>query len=307
MTQTGGLTGTGGDPESGGAAGAAGSGSSGGGGVGADCEFRAAERIVIPNLTGDAWGSTLSADGLTLYFSADTNGSNGIWRATRADRGAIFSEAQAVSFSHFTDETRIPFLSFDGGRLYFTRDSSESGLDTGYDLVVAEQTTGPTSFGAPSAVGGVNSAYNDRRAWLSDDELRIVFVSDRTEGEGDDDLWEAARDTPSDDFSDTVNLPGINTASSEDSPTLSPDGLTLYFVSDRVAPGAAGGKDIYRASRQDPDGTFGDVVNLTVLNSAQTEADLALSHDGQELFFSTKRGPAAGATAEIWRSVWECL
>src|SRR5690348_18377039 len=42
---------------------------------------------------------------------------------------------------------------------------------------------------------------------------------------------------------------GINSASDDLGPGISKDGLSLYFASNRVAPGAQGGQDIYVAQR----------------------------------------------------------
>src|SRR5262245_28511951 len=61
----------------------------------------------------------------------------------------------------------------------------------------------------------------------------------------------------------------INTLFNEQHPALSPDGLSLYFVSDR--PGGLGGFDIYAAHRTDRDSFWEDPVAVGPLNSAASE------------------------------------
>lgn len=95
-------------------------------------------------------------------------------------------------------------------------------------------------------------------------------------------------------WSTPVNLgPPINTAARELSPALSPDELSLYFVSDR--PGGLGERDIWVSRRactdwQNPQCAWGDPVNLgPAVNSAALESCATLSRDGHRLFFCSVR------------------
>ncbi len=76
----------------------------------------------------------------------------------------------------------------------------------------------------------------------------------------------------------------INTAANEQGPTLSRDGLTLYFGSDRQ--GALGFFDIWVAKRACLECPWGLPVHLgPVVNSAASETGPSLSLDGHQLFF----------------------
>jgi outer membrane protein OmpA-like peptidoglycan-associated protein len=78
----------------------------------------------------------------------------------------------------------------------------------------------------------------------------------------------------------------INTGYSESSASLSPDGKTLYFTSNR--PGGKGGYDIYRSTLE-PTGLWGTPVNLgDDVNSSEDEATPFVSPDGKYLWFSSK-------------------
>ena len=68
-------------------------------------------------------------------------------------------------------------------------------------------------------------------------------------------------------------------------PALSPDGQTLYFVSD--IPGGLGGKDIYRASRTSPGSPWSRPENLgTDINTRGNELFPFVRHDGTLYFAS---------------------
>jgi len=77
---------------------------------------------------------------------------------------------------------------------------------------------------------------------------------------------------------------GVNTSEFESSPRISPDGLTLHFASLRA--GGHGGWDIYRATRNSPEGPFTQVSNLgPPVNTGVSEAFGEISADGRKLIF----------------------
>lgn len=65
-------------------------------------------------------------------------------------------------------------------------------------------------------------------------------------------------------------------------PFLTPDGNTMYFVSNM--PGGKGGTDVYYCKRN-VDGTWDDAVNLEVVNTSGNERSVAL--DDRYFYFST--------------------
>jgi outer membrane protein OmpA-like peptidoglycan-associated protein/tetratricopeptide (TPR) repeat protein len=78
-----------------------------------------------------------------------------------------------------------------------------------------------------------------------------------------------------------VNLPG----SWESQPSISADGRTLYFVSDRT--GGFGGYDIYRSLKSDA-GEWGTPINLgPMINSTGNEKSPFIHPDGKSLYFSS--------------------
>jgi hypothetical protein len=78
----------------------------------------------------------------------------------------------------------------------------------------------------------------------------------------------------------------INTKSIESNPTLSPDGSTLYFISDRKS--GYGGKDIW-ASERLSNGNWSEPYNMGKnINSAEDEESPFLMSDGVTMYFSSK-------------------
>src|SRR5213595_940848 len=74
-------------------------------------------------------------------------------------------------------------------------------------------------------------------------------------------------------WSAPVNLgPVINSGASDQGPAISPDGLSLYFTSNR--PGGLGGPfDMYVSHRASVNDPWGSLVNLSALNTSSDEGN----------------------------------
>ncbi|MCU0916369.1 MAG: hypothetical protein MUC88_17670, partial [Planctomycetes bacterium] len=105
-------------------------------------------------------------------------------------------------------------------------------------------------------------------------------------GYGSGDLWvsrRTAKDTP---WGKPQNLgPVLNTANFEGCPSISADGLSLYFASQR--PGGYGYIDLYMTTRQSTDDAWGPPVNLGApINTWNSEATPFISPDGLSLYYA---------------------
>lgn len=91
-----------------------------------------------------------------------------------------------------------------------------------------------------------------------------------------------------------MNLgPTINTTANENNPTLSPDGLSLYFTSDRAD--ELGLTDIWVSHRTCEDCPWEAPVNLgSPINTGSTDIAPTISIDGHLLFFASGRAPEGG-------------
>src|SRR6266566_8419601 len=102
-------------------------------------------------------------------------------------------------------------------------------------------------------------------------------------------------------WSEPVNLgPLVNSSALDGNAGLSPDGLTLYFVSAR--PGGLGNTDIWVSHRQCAVCDWEVPVNLGApINSDAVEGAPTVSEDGRMLFFFSSR-PGGFGGADVYVS-----
>ena len=100
-------------------------------------------------------------------------------------------------------------------------------------------------------------------------------------------------------FGEPTNLgPNINTSSVEIDPSISADGLELFFESRR--PGGHGNADIYVSRRASKDDPWGPCMNIGApVNTANWEQSPSISADGLSLYFS----PWTGAVGSDYLAV----
>ena len=231
----------------------------------------------------------ISSDALDLYLSSDRTGGSGlrdIYLSTRPDISSSFglpSNLGVTINSTVTDSA--PSITSNNVALFFSSDRL-SGSGSG-DIWVS------VLSGAPNNVGSVNTTANDIAPDISPDGLTIFFTSDRSGGSGGNDIYMATRSTIPGAFGTALNLTTINTGFSDLGPTISSDGLSLYFTSDR--PGGFGGVDLYVSTRPDLISYFGSGVNLGAsINSSFNEMGPSISSDGSTLYYDSNRSGGFG-------------
>ncbi|HTA83177.1 MAG TPA: hypothetical protein VK783_09595 [Bacteroidia bacterium] len=143
----------------------------------------------------------------------------------------------------------------------------------------------------PQGISEINTKANDASIALSTDgQTLFTFKSSLQDG--------------GDIFVSTLNGnkwskperlgPTINTPFWEGSCSLSSDGKTLFFASER--PGGFGGRDIYMSSKQ-PNGSWGTARNLGKNINTTLDEDAPFMHpDGVTLFFSSEGWNSMGAS-----------
>jgi Tol biopolymer transport system component len=128
-----------------------------------------------------------------------------------------------------------------GAQLYF---SSTRGGDSD---VYASPQLADGSFGPAAAVPSLNTSSDDFRPNVRKDGLEVVFDSNRSGTLGGQDIWSSTRESVDDDWSTPIDLVAVNTPFTETRASLSWDGLTLTFGSNR--PGTEGMADVYESTR----------------------------------------------------------
>jgi hypothetical protein len=156
------------------------------------------------------------------------------------------------------------------------------------------------TFGEPVNLGPpINTEYDDSSPFISADGLSLYFTSLRPGGSGDSDIWVTRRASTKDDWGEPVNLgPTINTPSVEWHPSITADGLEIYFDSDRH--GGEGYWDLWMAKRESTDDDWSTPVNLgSTINTSGAEESSSISPDGLVLMWSTDRPDGYG-----WNDTW---
>jgi len=194
-------------------------------------------------------------------------------------------------------------ISADGLERYFT--SNRPGGSGSFDIWVSTRETIQDLWSEPMNLGPtVNSSYGDCNNGISADGLSLYIFSDRPGGSGSLDIWITTRMSISEPWGEPVNLGStVNSSAAEGPPSISTDGLSLFFESDR--PGGYGGNDIYVSTRATIDDPWGEPVNLgPTVNSSVWDWFPSLSADGLSLFFTSLRSGGVGGD-DIWLTTRE--
>jgi hypothetical protein len=191
----------------------------------------------------------LSADGHLLFFVSDRPGGQGstdIYVSRREDPKDDFGWSDAVNLGTDVNTTAAeagpdyaPSAEDGRANLYFVRGGiyyapvTRDGETRGPAVLVPELSDPITGPGHPS---------------VRQDGREIFFQSGRAGGLGGFDVWTSTRRSVHEPWSTPVNVGApINTALVEFQPTLSHDGRTLIFASNR--PGGLGGNDLWVSTR----------------------------------------------------------
>ena len=266
----------------------------------AHADFTFAEPVNLgPTINGAAsYGPCVSPDGLELYFSRD-DGDIYVARRTTPE-GEWGTPAKLGSPVNSPSSESGPCLSADGLSLYF--ESNRPGTLGNLDLWVATRATVSDDWGAPVNLGEpVNSAREDAGPSLSADGLELYFSSsNRPGGYGSRDLWVTTRATVNDKWGTPVNLgPGIHTSHSEATPSISPDGLVLFFDS---STGTVDSWDIYMTRRATRKDAWGPRINLgPPVNTTTWECAEKVSFDGSMLYWHSPR-PGGFSGCDMWQA-----
>ena len=178
------------------------------------------------------------------------------------------------------DDEYLPTLTANGRMLLFTRYNRESMEE---DFYFCRWIDGKWSKAVRMAEP-LNSDDNEGAGCISQDGRILYFTAcGRPDGAGRCDLYISYRKGGG--WSQPQNLgPAINSSGWESQPSLSIDGQTLYFVSDRK--GGQGGMDIWCSHLVE--GRWTSPVNLgPTINTPGDEKSPFIAFDNHRLFFSS--------------------
>jgi outer membrane protein OmpA-like peptidoglycan-associated protein len=176
----------------------------------------------------------------------------------------------------------FPALTADRETLVFTGLDNDSKDENIYLSRLKDNT-----WTSPETISDkINSSQNEGTASISADGRMLVFTScNNKKGIGSCDLFISYKNGET--WTSPVNLgPNVNTGEWESQPSLSADGRTLYFVSDRR--GGLGKRDIY-VSKIDSTGKWTKSQNLgNIINTYEDDLSPFIHANGKTLFFSSE-------------------
>ena len=153
------------------------------------------------------------------------------------------------------------------------------------------------TFGEPTMLGpNVNTSGSEGTPNTTADGLELYFEYRGTGSYGNGDIYVSRRETIGDLWGQAVNLgPSVNSSAHEVAPSLSADGLVLYFTSSR-----SGGDDIWLTTRETRDDPWSTPVKLgPPVNVKAHEFAPCISADSLSLYFTSQRSGGFGGD-DLW-------
>jgi hypothetical protein len=223
-----------------------------------DCPWQTPVNLGAPiNSAGQDGGPRLSIDGHLLFFQSDRRVGSAItdiYVSRRNDPNDDFGWGPPVLLGADVNVTAGSEAGADylqsaedgGGNLYFNRATVAVPLPEIYYAPVSRE--GET-LGPAIPVSELNEVTAiDQHATVRKDGREIFFSSNRAGGLGAFDIWTSTRRSVHDPWSPPVDIGApVNTPSTDQQPSLSSDGRTLVFASNR--PGGFGGSDLWISAR----------------------------------------------------------
>lgn len=192
-----------------------------------------------------------------------------------------------------------PAVSIDGSALYFTsrrlwEDSSNAEYidprtDTYLEDIYVSYKDFDGEWEIPVRLDVSTPSQNEATISVSADEGRIYIYNDLS---GNGDIYYSDFQSGRFETMHKFEILGVNTDSWEPHISVTPDGNTIYFVSDRK--GGFGGRDIYRITKL-PDGTWSEAYNLgSNINSPYDEDAPFIAIDNKTLYFASNNSLSIG-------------
>lgn len=239
----------------------------------------------------DAALESMSGQGQLSHAARPKDARNSVWNppeqlAIRTHSGVIMGR---------------PSISADGLTVVF--ESDQPGTLGQTDLWIATRASRDDAFSTAVNLGkDINSDRQEKDPCLSADGLTLYFaVVDDPYGVGKTDLAVATRpDADSPFLAYDVLDDFVNSEVSDSCPSISADGLQLYFTSKRS--GGYGSSDIWIATRSHQDTPFRRIQNAGgVINTGGRETSPHISSDGLRLYFASTR-PGGFGRRDLWVS-----
>lgn len=213
-------------------------------------------------------------------------------------RGVFTNMGGAINTMNTPDYA--PTITLNKNTIIFTSKRSRSVVGNRPDenLFVSQKFNDIWGFAEP--LDQINSPFNEGSATLSQDGKTIIFTRcESPDGYGNCDLFEAILG-PDSTWIDVKNMGvNINGKAWESHPSLSPDGKTLYFASDRL--GGFGLSDIYYSRKVE--GKWTRALNMgPIINTRGNELSPFVHPVHKVLYFSSNGQLVNFGNYDIYKS-----
>jgi Tol biopolymer transport system component len=238
---------------------------------------------------------TVSADETELIFTSGRNGQQDLFVSTRPSTQAAWSEPVNLGLlvNDSISDDFSPRLSSDGGALYLGSFDRSGGFGKG-DMYVATRSSRQHPWGIATNLGArLNTEEFEAFPTPSADGKMLYFNRSTTFDSQDSDIWVTSRAGPEDEWGVPQRVPnGINSERAEFSPSLTADGNTLYFASER-----SGNIEVWVSRRGHRAEAWGTPQRLGADINVPRAMTLApfLSNDQRSIYFMSARPDSAGA------------
>ncbi len=213
---------------------------------------------------------------------------------SRQDRKEEWSEptlADSEGKLNTSSNDGAPIFNASFTTMYFTRCGNETEGSSNCNIWSVKRSG--KGWGDPQMLDlGADSTVTNGHPAISNDELILIFSSDRPGGKGGKDLWIATRSSITDKYKKPMNLSDmVNTPGDEVFPFFRND-TTLYFASNGH-PGL-GGLDVFKTTMRD--GKWTKPVNMQVpVNSAGDDFAMVFkAGEDQGVMSSNRKGGKGG-------------
>jgi outer membrane protein OmpA-like peptidoglycan-associated protein/tetratricopeptide (TPR) repeat protein len=253
------------------------------------------------NTSQEEYINSISTDENTLIFTRKMKKVNEVTQKSMPDEedffisykdpNGVWSFARAMSnqFNTHGNEGAMN-ISPDGIKMVFTASHRDDGLGR-CDIYISYRKgngwTTPVNMGP-----GVNGPSWDSNPCLSSDGKSMYYVSNRSGGLGNSDIWMVQMDEYGI-WGNAQNLGNnVNSKGSEMTPFIHPDGQTLYFSSNGHL--GMGNYDLYMCKR-DKNGKWSSPINLGYpLNDKENQMGILINSRGDLAYISSQQNGGEG-------------
>lgn len=238
-------------------------------------------------------GVRLSPNLEIAYLAAllENESQTDLFTASRPDPTSAFSHLTRIpGVSAPRTDQLDPTVSGDGRIIVFSRGQAGDNItDNLYGGLGYPPLAGFTGVHSIDTLDDPSTAI-DESPFLREDGRVLYFASSRVSSNKTDIYRAAVGDAGFDaGFVMPVSLSELNTQSSEVSPVVTPDELTIFFASDRIDMNAQGVYDILMGTRGSTTEPFSNVRNVQEVNSQGLDLPTFVTSDGCTLYFTSSR------------------